>query len=119
MKQVVEDLKGRPKDEKQAVAGGIAITIAVLLFVIWGFFFFKKIARGGEVNIPFGGVQRDVVQGASLNQVTDDFLRSYNDASAELRAIRDQAAVDLRTDTSFTNDAAFETNTSVSSGFGL
>lgn len=120
MKQVVDGLKDRPKDEKQAVAGGVAIFIVTIIFIAWAFFFFKKIARGGDVNIPFGGVQQDVVQGASLNQAKDDFLRSYNDATADLRAIRDQAAQNsaygapedyANIDTDYT--------TSGSSGFGF
>jgi len=122
VKQMVEDLKGRPKDEKTAVAGGAAVLVVTILFLAWGFFFFKKIARGGDVSVPFGGVQTDVVQGASLQQAEDDFLKSYNDASSELRTIRDQSAQNAAYSSSQSadfNSDSFSSGASSDSGFGF
>lgn len=93
MKQALDNLKERPKDEKTAVAGGVAVVIMIVLFIGWGFYFFKKIAAGGEVNTPFG-VREDVVKGATIDRAAIDFLDSYNASVDEFRAIRDQAAQD-------------------------
>lgn len=115
MQQVVEDLKGRPNDEKKAVAGSVAIFVVTILFIGWGFFFFKKIAGGGEVAIPFGGVRQDVIQGATLQRAGEDFMKSYNDATADMKAIRDQGVSDQGTYSNDGNSASFNEDFSAGS----
>ncbi len=53
----IDKLKDKPKDEKTAVASGIAITVVIVLLVGWGIYFFKSVASGSQqVNLS-GGVQ--------------------------------------------------------------
>jgi len=53
--KTIDNLKDRPKDEKKVVAGGIAITVIVVLLVAWAIFFLKKIQNGTQqVNFDSG-----------------------------------------------------------------
>jgi len=45
LQKTVENLKGRPKDERKAVAGSAAMLIVAILLVGWAILFFKKIKR--------------------------------------------------------------------------
>jgi hypothetical protein len=45
IQRTVESLRERPRDERKAVAGGIAIGIVAILFFGWAFLFFKDIQR--------------------------------------------------------------------------
>ena len=39
----IDKLKDGPKDDKVAVASGIAVSIVIVLLAAWGIFFFKRI----------------------------------------------------------------------------
>jgi len=96
MKKAVDDLKGKPKEERTAVAGSIAVMVVVLLLVGWGFFFLKRITSGAPVQTTWGP-QNDVVDFGNLQQAADSFSSSYFDATEELKRIRDESA-DLQRD---------------------
>lgn len=57
LQQHVDNLKQRPKDERQVVAVGFAGAVVIILIVIWGFYFLKslrqeQIQTGGQFDIP-------------------------------------------------------------------
>ncbi len=57
LQQHVDNLKQRPKDERQVVAVGFAGAVVIILIVIWGFYFLKslrheQIMSGGQFEIP-------------------------------------------------------------------
>lgn len=53
--KAVDNLKERPKDERKVVAGGIAITVVVVLLAAWAILFFKRIQAGTqEINFDSG-----------------------------------------------------------------
>ena len=55
LKRAITHLRGRPKDERVAVAGGIATAVAILLLVSWAVFFFKNIQSGAvQIQAPTG-----------------------------------------------------------------
>ena len=41
----LDNLRNKPKDDKTAIAGGIAIFVVAILIIAWGILFLKKIAR--------------------------------------------------------------------------
>ena len=48
----LEKLRGKPKDDKTAIAGGIAVFVVAILLIGWGILFLKKIANeNGPVDI--------------------------------------------------------------------
>lgn len=91
MKETIDKLKERPKDERTAVAGGVAALVALLLLVGWGFFFLKRIVRGESVPTTWG-VQSDIVNSPTLRGATSEFEEQFYNATEELRLLRDQAA---------------------------
>lgn len=55
VQKTIDNLKDRPKDERKAVAGGIAITLVVVLLIAWAFLFFKRIQSGSQqINFDTG-----------------------------------------------------------------
>lgn len=92
VQSTIDNLKERPKDEKQVVAGGIAITVVVVLLVGWAVIFFKRIQSGSQqINFESGAQEefnfsatRDAQQQIenSQGQNTDDLSRLRYDAAS-------------------------------------
>jgi len=91
MKKAMDDLKGRPKEERTATAGAVAMAIMALLFIGWAFFFLQKLSRGVPVETEWGPRQ-DVIDFSNLRSAQESFSNVYFDATEELRKIRDEAA---------------------------
>ncbi|QQG37746.1 MAG: hypothetical protein HYS26_03930 [Candidatus Kaiserbacteria bacterium] len=91
IEKTINNLKEKPKDERKAVAGGIAIAVVIILFIGWAFLFLKKIQRGG--------VEADLTSGAqsefnfsSVREAQERLLGDFSSESAndaELRTIRE------------------------------
>jgi hypothetical protein len=92
LQKAVDNLKERSKDERQVVAGGVAITVIIVLFIGWAVLFFKRIQAGSqEINFDSGAQEefnfsatRDA-QRAIQNydaQSSEDLLRLRDDAAA-------------------------------------
>ena len=43
MQSAIDKLKEKPKEQKTAVAGGIATAVVAILLIGWGFFYLKKV----------------------------------------------------------------------------
>jgi hypothetical protein len=50
IQKTVNNLKERPRDERKAVAGGLAIMVVIILLLGWAIFFFKKLQRDAVKN---------------------------------------------------------------------
>jgi len=122
MKKAIEDLKGKPKEERAAVAGSIAVMVVVLLLVGWGFFFLKKITSGAPVETAWGP-QNDIVNFSNVQEAADSFSGVYFDATEELRRIRDEAAalqrdeIESQTGDAF-SDSYFQIESETAPSFG-
>ena len=93
LKDAVDNLKERPKDERKAVAGGIAIAIVALLFFGWAFLFLKKLQKGGVAEDLRTGAPSDF-NFSSVEEAQQKLIEGYTSRSAdeeELRAIREQS----------------------------
>jgi len=90
IQKTVDNLKERPKDERKAVAAGLAITIMGILFFGWAFLFLKKLQRGGaELNLQ-GNAQNEF-NFSSVKEAQEEIMKSFN-AKDELRQVRDEGA---------------------------
>lgn len=56
IQKAVNNLKEGPKEDKVAVASGIAISVVVVLLVAWAIFFFRGLAKDSQ-NVQLGGLQ--------------------------------------------------------------
>ena len=43
VQKAINNLRERPKEERSAVAGGIAVAVVIILFLAWAILFFKRI----------------------------------------------------------------------------
>ena len=48
MKAAIDNLKQKPKEQKTAVAGSVAMAVVALLLIGWGFFFLKKLTGAAQ-----------------------------------------------------------------------
>ena len=89
--KAIENLKSGPRNDKVAVASGIAISVVAVLLVGWAIFFFRGIQKGAqEVNLS-GGAQ-DAFNFTSVKEAQEQLQQVYSNNADELRQIRDDAA---------------------------
>ena len=89
IQKAVSNLKDRPKDEKKVVAGGIAITVIIVLFFGWAILFLKKIQSGSE-NLEFGGGAQDAFLSDAVREAQKNLQNNFSNTD-ELKAIREQS----------------------------
>ena len=82
-------LPGTQKDEKKVVAGGIAITVVVVLMICWGYFFIKKIQNGSQ-KVELGGGAQDQFNFTSVKDAQDQLKNSYGNLNQDLQDLRNQ-----------------------------
>lgn len=82
VQKTIDNLKQGPKEDKVAVAGGIAISVVAILLIAWALFFFRNIQRvvptnvSGEVQIaPDAPSVTDAPQTPSIYLRTTDPLQ--------------------------------------------
>ena len=101
--KTLDNLKSGPKDDKVAVASGVAISVVVVLLVAWAIFFFKNIQKnavqldlsgGAQDEFNFTGVkeaQEKLKQ--EYSNTTDEFLQLRNDAVSQQMQFQQQTGV--------------------------
>ena len=89
VQKTINNLKGRPDEEKQAVASGAAIGFVIILLIAWGFFFAKKIQNGGAQGL--GGGAQDEFNFKSVREAQQQLKQTYGDTTEEFKQIRDSA----------------------------
>lgn len=88
IQKAVDSMKDKSNDEKKVVAGGIAIAVVVVIFVVWAILFLKKIQNGAELQQLGGGAQ-DEFLGASVRDAQEALMQDFSDLD-ELRRAREQ-----------------------------
>jgi uncharacterized membrane protein len=87
----IDNLKDRPKDERNVVAGGIAIMVVVVLLFAWAILFFKRIQSGAQTVNLSGGAQ-DEFNFSSVREAQQALEQEYSDTTDEYRELRESAA---------------------------
>lgn len=90
VQKTIDNLKGRPQDERKVVAGGIAVFVVLILLIGWAVLFFRSIQRGSqEINFDSGAqaefnfsATRDAQEAMQIGQSSDDLSRMRDEAAA-------------------------------------
>lgn len=108
LQRALESAKDKPKDEKKAIAGGIAIAVVIVLLIGWAFFFFRSIQRGAQQQQLGGGAQ-DEFNFSTVRDAQQDLMQQFSDIDALIEA-RNQSSQQYQ---------AQDTQTSVNEGAGF
>jgi uncharacterized protein HemX len=87
----IDKLKDKPKDEKTAVAGGIAVSVVIVLLVGWAIYFFKSIENGSQ-QVNLGGGVQDQFNSSAVNNANQQLLNNYNSTSQDQQDLQDVRA---------------------------
>ncbi len=93
VQKTINNLKDRPKDEKTAVAGGVATLVVILLLIGYGIWFVSNIKRGGDFNTYIESRPQDEFLAPAVRDAERALQNTMRRDSEELRQLRD-AAVD-------------------------
>ena len=94
IQKAIDNLKEKPKDDRKAVAAGIAFAVVVILFFGWAFLFLRKI-QSGAVQGQLGGGAQDQFNFSAVRDAQQQLMQDYNGQtsnSAELQVVRQEAA---------------------------
>lgn len=83
--KALEGAKEKPKDDKKAIAGGIAVAVVIVLLVGWAFFFFRGIQRGVQ-NQQLGGGAQDEFNFSTVRDAQKDLMGQFSDVDALIEA---------------------------------
>ena len=90
LQEKINNLKEGPKDDKVAVASGVAISVVVILLAAWAIFFFRGIQKGTqELNLS-GGAQ-DEFNLSGVKEAQDRLKQEYSNQSEEFQQLRENA----------------------------
>ncbi|MEY4747596.1 MAG: hypothetical protein RLZZ416_645 [Candidatus Parcubacteria bacterium] len=89
----INNLKQGPKEDKVAVASGIAVSVVVVLLVAWAIFFFRNIQRGSQ-QLDLGGGAQDQFNFSNVRDAQLRLRQEYGTGAKndELLEVRDAAA---------------------------
>ncbi len=103
VQKAINNLKEGPKDDKVAVASGIAISVVVVLLAAWAIFFFRNVQKNANQLNLSGGAQDEFnfsnVKDAQAklkqeySNTADEFLQLRNDAAAGQMQLQQQTSV--------------------------
>ena len=89
VQKAIDTLKQGPKEDKVAVASGIAISVVVVLLIAWAILFFRGIAKGShEINLS--GAQ-DQFNFSGVKEAQEQLKQQYSDSTEEFQRIRAEA----------------------------
>lgn len=83
--KALESAKEKSKDDKKAIAGGIAVAVVIVLLVGWAFFFFRGIQRGAQSQQLGGGAQ-DEFNFSTVREAQKDLMGQFSDVDALIEA---------------------------------
>ncbi len=94
MKQLIADLKERPKQDRAAFAGLLAGTVAMLLFVVWATFFIRGIQDDARVRAARNAATGDEYQNpaAMVKNATEELSQRYDETAAQYAEFNAQVA---------------------------
>jgi|SRR3989344_2907095 len=87
IKKTVNNLKEGPKEDKVAVAGGIAVSVVVVLLVGWAIFFFRNVARNSQ-DLQIGGGAQDAFNFKSVTEAQQAIQESLSNPSSDAQNVQ-------------------------------
>ena len=81
-KNAIDKLKDGPKDDKVAVASGIAVSIVIVLLAAWAIFFFRRI-QTGQQQLELGGGAQDAFNFTSVSEAQNQLKDIYNNVNRD------------------------------------
>lgn len=91
VQKTIDNLKSGPKDDKVAVASGVAISVVVVLLAAWAIFFFRNIQKNAEQLNLSGGAQ-DQFNFTNVKEAQDKLKQEYSNSTEEYQQLRNDAA---------------------------
>ena len=87
VQKTIDNLKGRPKDEKTAVASSVAVAVVAVLLLGWGFWFVHNLKRGGQFNTFIGTTQQEFNPAVikDVQKQMEGFMQKNTDPTRDLR----------------------------------
>lgn len=85
IQKTVNNLKEGPKEDKVAVASGIAITVVVVLLIGWAFFFIRNVARNSQ-NLQIGGGAQDAFNFKNVTEAQQQIQKSLSNPSPDIQS---------------------------------
>ncbi|MCR4326025.1 MAG: hypothetical protein NUV59_04500 [Patescibacteria group bacterium] len=91
--KAVDDLKkDGSKEDKVAVAGGIAVSVVVVLLVAWAIFFFRSVSRDSQ-DLQLGGGAQDEFNFSSVRQAQEALRQQLSNPNAsDLESARQESS---------------------------
>ena len=91
VQKAINNLKDGPKDDKVAVASGIAISVGVVLLAAWAIFFFRGVQKNANQLNLSGGAQ-DEFNFSSVREAQEKLKQEYSNTADEFLQLRNEAA---------------------------
>lgn len=85
----IDNLKQKPKDERTAVASGIALSVVIVLLIAWVIGFFHKI-QNGAIKPTFESGAQSAFNPAGVNEAQQAINEEYTTSAADIQDLRDQ-----------------------------
>lgn len=85
------DLKQGPKEDKVAVASGAAVSVVLLLLVVWGIYFLHQI-RSGSQQLNLGSAAQDQFNMDNVTQAQQQLQAQFGSPTQDLQDVRAQTA---------------------------
>lgn len=90
LQEKIQNLKDGPKEDKVAVASGIAVSVVVVLLAGWTIYFFHRIQSGSQ-QIQLGGGAQDQFNFDSVQAAQQTLQQQFDATKQELYDIRTQS----------------------------
>lgn len=91
VQKTLDNLKSGPKDDKVAVASGVAISVVVVLLVAWAIFFFRNIQKNA-VQLDLSGGAQDEFNFTGVKEAQEKLKQEYSNTTDEFLQLRNDAA---------------------------
>jgi len=91
VQKAINNLKEGSKDDKVAVASGIAISVVVVLLAAWAIFFFRGVQKNANQLNLSGGAQ-DEFNFSNVKEAQEKLKQEYSNTADEFLQLRNEAA---------------------------
>ena len=90
MQKAFNNLKEGPKEDKVAVASGIAVSVVVVLLAAWAIYFFRSIQTGAQ-RVDLSGGAQDQFNFTNVSEAQRQLQEQFGSSTQDLRDIHNQS----------------------------